>query len=152
MIFNPEDFSSKNHASTLNTIITIEDFIMQNSGVYSKTELWKNLPKKIMYQSYKIILEYLIFSSKIQTRGKKVFWIGNNNKFDLNKFSAQGHSPTLTTISLIENFLITNSGIYSKTELWKNLPKKIMYQTYKIILAYLEESNKLSIESISYFV
>lgn len=146
MIFSPEDYSSKNHACTLSTIINIESFIYENSGLYSKTELWKALPKKIMYQSYKIVLEYLLISNKITIRGKKVIWIGRDSKFNLANFSSQNHNATLNTICSIEKFILENNSIYSKTELWKELPKSIMYQTYKVILAYLEHSNKLKIE------
>ncbi|MDA3855946.1 MAG: hypothetical protein PF569_06795 [Candidatus Woesearchaeota archaeon] len=146
MIFSPEGYSSKNHACTLSTIINIESFIYENSGLYSKTELWKALPKKIMYQSYKIVLEYLLNSNKITIRGKKVIWNGRDSKFNLDNFSAQNHNATLNTICSIESFLVENSGLYSKTELWNSLPKKIMYQTYKVILAYLDHSDKLKIE------
>lgn len=72
MIFSPEKFSSQNHKCTLNTILSIEYFIQENSGLYSKTELWNSLPKKIMYQSYKVVLEYLAYSNQIKVEGRKV--------------------------------------------------------------------------------
>lgn len=34
-----------------------------------------------------------------------------------------------------------------KTELWKALPKKVMYQTFSLIIDYLEDSGKILIDS-----
>ena len=33
-----------------------------------------------------------------------------------------------------------------KTEVWKALPKKIMYQTFSLIIDYLQESGKILID------
>jgi hypothetical protein len=33
-----------------------------------------------------------------------------------------------------------------KTELWKALPKKVMYQTFSVIIDYLEHSGKILID------
>jgi hypothetical protein len=42
---------------------------------------------------------------------------------------------------------IRNAKEYpSKRSLWISLPKKIMYQTFMLILDYLQESNKIAIE------
>jgi len=146
MIFSPEKFSSQNHACTINTILNIEHFIFSNSGLYTKTQLWQNLPKKIMYQSYKVVLEYLLTTNKISIQGRKVVWIGTKSKFDLEAYKAQNHAPTLTTICNVHEFISKNTGIYSKTDLWNSLPKKIMYQSYKVILEYLLFSGQIVIE------
>ena len=145
MIFAPEDHNSQNHACTLNTISNIESFIYENSGVYSKTELWNNLPKKIMYQSYKVVLEYLLHQGKIAVLNRKVVWTNKGNLLNLDSFEAQNHNATLSTIVSIERFLSSNSGVFSKTELWNALPKKIMYQTYKVVLEYLFSSGNYSV-------
>ena len=146
MIFSPEEYSSQNHGCTLNTITNIEQFIFENSGKYSKTELWAALPKKIMYQSYKVVIEFLLFSGKIRVENRKVVWNNFDLNFDLSTYNAQNHAPTLTTITNILEFVSKNSNIYSKTELWNALPKKIMYQSYKVILEYLLISGLLKIE------
>ena len=146
MIFCPENFYSQNHACTLNTIVNIEQFIAQNSGLYSKTELWEKLPKKIMYQSYKVVLQFLLSSRKITIQGKKVVWMGKKEKFELENYEAQNHASTLTTICNVYEFISKNSGTYSKTELWNNLPKKIMYQSYKVILEYLINSDLIAVK------
>ena len=56
-------------------------------------------------------------------------------------------SPTLQTVSMVEKFIEKNSGEYKKTELFKNLPKKIMWQTFQVIMEYLENNLKIVCDS-----
>jgi len=56
-------------------------------------------------------------------------------------------SPTLETILMVERTIESNSGKFNRTELWKNLPKKVMWQTYLVIIDYLEQSNKILIDN-----
>ncbi|GAG08302.1 unnamed protein product, partial [marine sediment metagenome] len=35
---------------------------------------------------------------------------------------------------------------FGKYQLWKRLPRKMMYQTFCVIIDYLEESNKIIID------
>ncbi len=42
--------------------------------------------------------------------------------------------PRLDTVIMVEKFIEDYSGEFKVYQLWKNLPKKVMYQTYKIIL------------------
>ena len=37
------------------------------------------------------------------------------------------------------------SGEFNKTQLWKKLPRKVMWQTYLIVLDYLQSINKIAI-------
>jgi len=53
------------------------------------------------------------------------------------------HQPKLDTIRMVEDFIREHSGEYKKRALWENLPKKMMYQTYCVIIDYLLESNKI---------
>lgn len=46
---------------------------------------------------------------------------------------------------MVEEFIEKNSGEYNQTEIFKKLPKKMMWQTFKLILVYLEGINKLTI-------
>ena len=55
--------------------------------------------------------------------------------------------PRLDTVLMVEKFIKENSAKYSVYQLWNNLPKKIMYPTYKIIIAYLLEINKIAVDS-----
>ena len=57
------------------------------------------------------------------------------------------HYPQLDTVLMVEEFIKEHSGEYKKKELWKRLPKKMMYQTFQVIMAYLFDSNKIAIDS-----
>lgn len=57
-------------------------------------------------------------------------------------------SPTLDTVLMIEKTIRENSGEFNRTELWKKLPKKVMWQTYLIVLDYLQSINKIAIDSV----
>jgi len=52
-------------------------------------------------------------------------------------------SPTLQTVLMVEKFIDENSGEYKKTELFKKLPRKVMWGTFQIIMKYLEGINKI---------
>jgi hypothetical protein len=53
------------HYPKLDTILMVEKFIKDNSGEYKKKSLWQNLPRKMMYQTYCVIFDYLIELGKI---------------------------------------------------------------------------------------
>jgi len=55
------------------------------------------------------------------------------------------HYPQLDTILMVEE-TIQKMDYPKKTELWKALPKKVMYQTFSIIIDYLEQSGKIMID------
>ncbi len=55
------------------------------------------------------------------------------------------HSPQLDTILMVEE-KIQEMDYPKKTELWKALPKKVMYQTFCVIIDYLEHSGKILID------
>ncbi len=55
-------------------------------------------------------------------------------------------SPTLQTVLMVEEFIENHSGEYKKTELFKNLPKKVMWQTFQIIIQYLKNIKKIAID------
>jgi len=63
----------------------------------------------------------------------------------LNKNSQEiiGSAPRLDTVLMVEAFIEEYSGEYNQMELFKNLPKKMMWRTFKIILTYLENLNKI---------
>ena len=56
------------------------------------------------------------------------------------------HSPTLESVIMVEKTIRKYSQEYGKYQLWKKLPKKMMYQTFQVILSYLEESGKIMID------
>ena len=53
------------------------------------------------------------------------------------------HSPTLESVIMVEKTIKKYSGECGPYQLWKKLPKKMMYQTFQVILDYLEEYNKI---------
>ncbi len=53
------------------------------------------------------------------------------------------HEPQLDTILMVENAIIETEEYPTKTELWKTLPRKVQYQTFRRILDYLEASGKI---------
>jgi hypothetical protein len=56
------------------------------------------------------------------------------------------HSPTLESVIMVEKALQKYSQECGKYQLWKKLPKKMMYQTFTVILDYLEKSGKIMID------
>ena len=55
-------------------------------------------------------------------------------------------SPTLDTVLMIERTIEKYSGEFNKTQLWKKLPKKVMWQTYLFVLDYLQSINKIAMD------
>jgi len=51
--------------------------------------------------------------------------------------------PRLSTITMVERTIKESDQLLSKTQLWKTLPRKIMYPTFMEIMQYLEASNKI---------
>ena len=60
----------------LSTVLMVEDFLKENRDLPIKiSELKKKLPKQIMHQTLRIILEYLFRSGKILYGPKGIQWI-----------------------------------------------------------------------------
>ncbi len=55
-------------------------------------------------------------------------------------------SPTLETVLMVERTIEENSGEFNRTELWKALPKKVMWQTFLVVIDYLQSINKILID------
>lgn len=54
------------------------------------------------------------------------------------------HAPNLNTVIMVENVLKNESTI-KISELKKKLPRQVNHNTLKVILEYLEESNKIAV-------
>jgi len=62
----------------LDTVLMVEETARENSGECGKYQLWNKLPKKMMYQTFTVILDYLVKGGKILiTKDEKVLWIWN---------------------------------------------------------------------------
>ncbi len=71
------------HQPQLNTVIMVEKTVKQYSGELGNYQLWRKLPKSIMYQTYLAILDYLEYSNKIAfDKRKKIAWIFNSKLYD----------------------------------------------------------------------
>lgn len=67
------------HEPKLDTILMVERAIKEAKKYPSRMELWRSLPKKIQYQTFKRILEYLESSNKIMFNGREIIWIFPDN-------------------------------------------------------------------------
>ena len=56
------------------------------------------------------------------------------------------HYPRLDTVMMVEETLKKSREYPSKRQLWIALPKKMMYQTFNLVLDYLEDSGKIAID------
>ncbi len=62
----------------LDTVLMVEKTVEENSGECGRYQLWNKLPKKMMYQTFSLILNYLEKSGKVlMTKDGKVLWVWN---------------------------------------------------------------------------
>jgi hypothetical protein len=63
----------------LDTVLMIENTIRTAKEHPTKAELIRSLPKKIMYQKFNLIIDYLEYSGKIYINpdNKRIVWIWN---------------------------------------------------------------------------
>jgi len=60
----------------LDTILMVEGAIKKFDGELKKKKLWESLPRKVMYQTFCVIFDYLLFSRKISVDSEgKIGWI-----------------------------------------------------------------------------
>ncbi|MEK6919352.1 MAG: hypothetical protein AABW73_04945 [Nanoarchaeota archaeon] len=71
-------------------------------------------------------------------------------KFNVAKIITR--SPTLETVMMVENFIKKHNGDFKRNELWKMLPKKVMWGTFNVILQYLVDNSKIGIDKNDYVV
>ena len=53
------------------------------------------------------------------------------------------HYPKLDSILKVEIAIIDSEDYSTRVQLWRSLPKQMQYQTFMLILDYLEKSNKI---------
>ncbi len=71
-------------------------------------------------------------------------------KFNIGKILVR--SPRLETVIMVENFIKEHSGDHRKTDLFNNLPKKMMWGTFNVVLDYLYGDNKIGMDSKGFIV
>lgn len=67
------------HEPQLDTILMVEKAIIECVDYPTRTELWRSLPRKVQYQTFKRILDYLEASGKITFDGNRIIYTGVNN-------------------------------------------------------------------------
>ena len=67
------------HEPQLDTILMVEKAIKESGSCPTKKELLESLPKKIQYQTFNRIIEYLEGSNKIMFNGREIIWIFPDN-------------------------------------------------------------------------
>lgn len=67
------------HYPTLKTVLIVENILKEADTIITKAELERRLPKQIMHQTLKLILEYLESSGKIIITEKGISWVYNEN-------------------------------------------------------------------------
>ena len=66
------------HYPRLDTVLMVERFVRAHSGEYRKRALWERLPKKMMYNTFQTVFDYLILSGKIAADSEgRICWIWN---------------------------------------------------------------------------
>ena len=66
------------HYPRLDTIIMVEETIRKLDYYPMRMELWNALPKQVMYQTFSMIIDYLINLGKIIIdKDKRIVWVWN---------------------------------------------------------------------------
>jgi len=69
------------HYPQLDTVLMVEKAIKEAEDYPSLRQLWLSLPKKVMYQTFKVIINYLVESHKIMICDDgKVIWVAIDNE------------------------------------------------------------------------
>jgi hypothetical protein len=63
------------HEPRLDTILMVENAIKASGTYPTRKQLCAALPRKIQYQTFTRILQYLESSNKIMFDGRKIIWI-----------------------------------------------------------------------------
>ena len=66
------------HYPRLDSVLMVEKIIYDTSGEFTKKQLWDRLPKKMMYQTFSVIIDYLLYSRRIAVdKEGKICWTWN---------------------------------------------------------------------------
>ena len=63
------------HYPRLDTVLMVEKAIRESEEYPTMFQLSRSLPKSIMYQTLKVIIDYLEESGKIAIKNKQIIWI-----------------------------------------------------------------------------
>ena len=68
------------HQPNLDTILMVEKAIKDAKEYPTRADLWRSLPRKTQYQTFKRILSYIEASNKIIFNGRTIVWIAVDNQ------------------------------------------------------------------------
>jgi hypothetical protein len=68
------------HKPRLDTILMVEKQIQAAKSYPTKKELWQRLPRKVQYQTFNRILDYLESSNKILIDRGEIVWTFPSNQ------------------------------------------------------------------------
>ena len=67
------------HEPKLDTILMVEKAILEAEEYPTRMELWRSLPRKVQYQTFKRILDLLEAHGQIAFNGRRIIYTGVNN-------------------------------------------------------------------------
>lgn len=73
-VWRPKDVL---HYPRLDTVMMIEDAIRDAKEYPSKRQLWLSLKRKVMYQTFLVVIDYLEHCQKIVMDRGRIVWIWN---------------------------------------------------------------------------
>ena len=77
LIYNIMENKPIIHYPRLDTVLMVEDALRKAEEYPSKRQLWLSLEKKVMYQTFNLIISYLEDSGKIVQNKGKIIWVWN---------------------------------------------------------------------------
>jgi hypothetical protein len=67
------------HEPRLDTVLMVEKAVWEAEEYPTRMQLWRKLPRRVQYQTFKRIINYLEASGKIAFDGSKIIYTGVNN-------------------------------------------------------------------------
>ncbi len=138
----------KIHSPRLDTVAMVEKTIKKSKENLSKTELWKKLPKKMMYQTFATVLEHLIEAKKIRLNEEgKVEWIqitGQEKEIKVEKMEEIKKEAEMGEIKLDEQ---TEKIVSELSEIERNALKAIAIEKKELSVQELSENAGIDLDS-----
>jgi hypothetical protein len=70
---------NRRHKPSLETVMMVEKTIVDLKEYPTRMVLWRSLPRKVEYQTFEYVLEYLEASGKITFNDKEIIYTGVDN-------------------------------------------------------------------------
>jgi len=67
------------HEPRLSTILMVERAIHKAKNYPTKKALWESLPRKVQYQTFNRVIDYLVSSNKIMLNNNEIVWVFPDN-------------------------------------------------------------------------